>query len=100
MLPYVILYNAVSLDGHITGFNADVEVYYELASKWDIDAVLMGSNTILTGFNAKPGEFREDNVEALKTRKKDPRHQTIFGCSRHQRTDQVLERDFKNALST
>lgn len=48
MLPYVILYNAVSLDGHITGFNADVELYYELASKWDIDAVLMGSNTILT----------------------------------------------------
>lgn len=32
MLPYVILYNAESLDGHITGFNADVEVYYELAS--------------------------------------------------------------------
>lgn len=54
----------------------------------------MGSNTILTGFNARLGEFREDNVEALKTRKKDPRHQTIFSCSRLKRTDQVLERDF------
>jgi len=71
MLPYVILYNAVSLDGCITGFNADVELYYELASKWNIDAVLMGSNTILTGFNAKPGEIHEDNIETLKTRKKD-----------------------------
>lgn len=71
MLPYVILYNAVSLDGCITGFNADVELYYELASKWNIDAVLMGSNTILTGFNAKPGEIREGNIETLKTRKKD-----------------------------
>lgn len=71
MLPYVILYNAVSLDGCITGFNADVELYYELVSKWDIDAVLMGSNTILTGFNANPGEIHEENIETLKTRKKD-----------------------------
>ena len=39
MLPHVILYNAVSLDGRITGFNADIELYYDLASKWDIDAV-------------------------------------------------------------
>jgi len=52
MLPRVILYNATSLDGKITGFNADVELYYEIASKWDIDAVLMGSNTVLTGFEA------------------------------------------------
>lgn len=72
MLPHVILYNAISLDGRITGFNADVELYYELASNWDINAVLMGSNTVLVGFNAKPFETREDDKESLKSRKKDP----------------------------
>lgn len=72
MLPYVILYNAISLDGRITGFNADVELYYELASKWDIDAVLMGNNTVLTGFQAEPGEIREEDLESMVNREKDP----------------------------
>ena len=72
MLPHVILYNAVSLDGRITGFNADVELYYELASNWDIDAVLMGSNTVLTGFQAEPGEIREEDLELMVNREKDP----------------------------
>ena len=47
MLPKVIVYNAVSLEGRITGFNADSELYYELASKLGVDAVLMGSETVL-----------------------------------------------------
>lgn len=38
MLPWVIMYNSVSLDGRITGFNADSDLYYELASKLDFDA--------------------------------------------------------------
>ncbi len=72
MLPFVILYNAVSLDGRITGFHADVKLYYELASKWDVDAVLAGSNTILTGFNAQPGELREEGQENFKPAERDP----------------------------
>ena len=56
MLPWVIIYNAVSLDGRITGFDADVELYYELASKWDVDAVLMGNNTVLTGSELNQGK--------------------------------------------
>jgi len=60
MLPKVIIYNAVSLDGRINGFIEDKELYYKLASKWDIDAVLMGSNTILKVFNAESGELREE----------------------------------------
>lgn len=72
MLPKVILYNATSLDGRITGFNADVELYYELASKLDIDATLMGSNTVLTGLDAKSGEIREEDLESIKNREKDP----------------------------
>ncbi|MCC7559644.1 MAG: RibD family protein [Methanobacterium sp.] len=72
MIPIVILYNAVSLDGRITGFDADVELYYELASKWDVDAVLMGSNTVLTGFGVKAGETFPESDDAFQPWEKDP----------------------------
>lgn len=72
MIPLVILYNAVSLDGRITGFDADVELYYELASKWNVDAVLMGSNTVLTGFGVKAGQTVPESEDAFQPRVKDP----------------------------
>ena len=72
MIPLVILYNAVSLDGRITGFDADVELYYELASKWNVDAVLMGSNTVLTGFGVKTGQTVPESEDAFQPRVKDP----------------------------
>ncbi len=56
MLPKVIIYNAVSLDGRLNFFNTDSKLYYEIASKLNVDAVLMGSNTLLKGFNAETGE--------------------------------------------
>jgi 2,5-diamino-6-(ribosylamino)-4(3H)-pyrimidinone 5'-phosphate reductase len=60
MIPKVIIYNAVSLDGRITGFKTDNELYYKIASEWNVDAVLMGSNTLLTGFDADRNDFREE----------------------------------------
>ncbi|MGZ7115881.1 MAG: isocitrate lyase/PEP mutase family protein [Methanobacterium sp.] len=39
MLPKVILYNAISLDGRITGFNADMELYCEIAY---LNGILLG----------------------------------------------------------
>lgn len=47
MLPHVILHNAVSVDGRIDDFTADVELYYELAVRWKTEAVLSSSNTML-----------------------------------------------------
>lgn len=47
MLPRVILHTAASLDGRITNFPADLELYYGLAARWNPDAVLFGSSTIL-----------------------------------------------------
>ncbi|MDP3066348.1 MAG: hypothetical protein Q8N08_06365 [Methanobacteriaceae archaeon] len=38
----VIIFNAISLDGLITGFDVNLDFYYQLASKIDADAVLMG----------------------------------------------------------
>jgi 2,5-diamino-6-(ribosylamino)-4(3H)-pyrimidinone 5'-phosphate reductase len=50
----VILHNAVSLDGRLDGFAADVGPYYEIAGRLGAQAILSGSNTILTGFAASP----------------------------------------------
>ena len=48
--PKVILFSGVSLDGRIDfGSGAiDMGLYYELASSWKADAMLSGSNTILS----------------------------------------------------
>lgn len=47
MLPRVILFNAVSLDGRIDGFALDICQFYELATHWKEDATLAGADTIL-----------------------------------------------------
>jgi 2,5-diamino-6-(ribosylamino)-4(3H)-pyrimidinone 5'-phosphate reductase len=75
MLPWIITFNATSLDGRITGFDADVDLYYQLASQIGADAVLMGSKTVLTGFNVKPGDMSEESPEDFQPRKKDPEDQ-------------------------
>jgi len=72
MLPWVIIFNIISLDGRITGFDTDPDLYYELASKLDVDAVLMGSKTLLTSFNAQPGEVRDEDEEVFTSPQIDP----------------------------
>jgi 2,5-diamino-6-(ribosylamino)-4(3H)-pyrimidinone 5'-phosphate reductase len=47
MLPKVILYNGISLDGRIEGFDVDMGKYYELVSHWQENATFVGSGTIL-----------------------------------------------------
>lgn len=60
MLPKVILHTAVSLDGRITNFPADLELYYALAARWNPDAVLFGSSTILAAPTLEvPAEHQE-----------------------------------------
>jgi 2,5-diamino-6-(ribosylamino)-4(3H)-pyrimidinone 5'-phosphate reductase len=60
MLPRIILHTAVSLDGRITGFPADLELYYTLAAQYNPDAVLFGSATILAAPSLDaPAEHRE-----------------------------------------
>lgn len=47
--PKVIIFNGLSLDGRMDfGSGAiDMGLYYELASRWNADAMLSGSNTML-----------------------------------------------------
>ena len=54
MVPKVILHTATSLDGRITGFPADLDVYYSLAAQWNPDAILFGSETVLAAVRENP----------------------------------------------
>jgi 2,5-diamino-6-(ribosylamino)-4(3H)-pyrimidinone 5'-phosphate reductase len=54
MLPKVILHTATSLDGRITNFPADLDLYYTLAARWNPDAVLFGSETVLAAVRDNP----------------------------------------------
>jgi 2,5-diamino-6-(ribosylamino)-4(3H)-pyrimidinone 5'-phosphate reductase len=56
MLPRVITFTAVSLDGRIDGFEPDVAQYYRLAPAWEEDATLAGSDTILAAPLEAPPE--------------------------------------------
>ena len=44
--PYVVLHNAVSLDGRITGFEVDLAQFYGLAATFREDVSLAGSRTL------------------------------------------------------
>jgi len=46
-LPYVVIHNAVSIDGRIDGFPVDLGLFYGVAECWHEDAILAGSDTIL-----------------------------------------------------
>jgi 2,5-diamino-6-(ribosylamino)-4(3H)-pyrimidinone 5'-phosphate reductase len=50
MLPHVILQNAVSVDGRVDWFTANVGKFYELAGIWHEDATLAGSDTLLKAY--------------------------------------------------
>jgi len=54
MLPNVILHTAMSLDGRITNFPADLDLYYGLAAQWNPDAILFGSGTVLAAVRDNP----------------------------------------------
>lgn len=54
MLPRVIIHIAASLDGRITNFPADLELYYGLAAGWNPDAILFGSGTVLAAVRDNP----------------------------------------------
>jgi len=67
-MPKVTLYNAVSVDGRLTGFPADLEAYYGEAMTWPTDAVLIGSETVLL---SEGGFDLEDRRPTRKRKKKE-----------------------------
>jgi 2,5-diamino-6-(ribosylamino)-4(3H)-pyrimidinone 5'-phosphate reductase len=49
MLPKVIMFNSVSLDGAIKDFQVDIALHYEVLAKIGVDALMVGSATATTG---------------------------------------------------
>lgn len=66
MMPRVILHNGVTVDGRMDWFmgGGDMGLYYELAARWNADAMLSGSHTMLTAYSQDAPEEEEGNPEA------------------------------------
>jgi len=68
------MHNAVTVDGRLDWFSADVAKYYELAAFWKEDATLAGTDTILQAYpeeNLIPDDdeaFEHRRVDAEDTR--------------------------------
>jgi 2,5-diamino-6-(ribosylamino)-4(3H)-pyrimidinone 5'-phosphate reductase len=60
VLPKVIIFDNISVDGRIEGFNIDTELYYQIANEWSLDAVLMSSSTLLKRFELKRGKTNQE----------------------------------------
>lgn len=67
MRPFVVVYNAITVDGGITGFEADLATYYGIASEWPVDAILVGADTFLL---SGEGFDRVDRIPAKKPEQK------------------------------
>lgn len=76
----------MSLDGRITNFPADLEVYYMLAARWNPDAILFGSETVLAAVRDNPSlEVPKEHEEMFKPAKNavtDPRPLLVIADSR------------------
>src|SRR5512138_801131 len=87
MLPNVILHTAMSLDGRITNFPADLDLYYTLAAQWNPDAILFGSGTVLAAVRDNPALEVPPEHEEMFTPpagKPDPRPLLVIADSRGQ----------------
>jgi 2,5-diamino-6-(ribosylamino)-4(3H)-pyrimidinone 5'-phosphate reductase len=67
MLPKVIIYNSVSVDGAIKDFEANIELHYMIAARFEAEAYLVGSVTSKTGIamfmQTVPAEEPKDFVK-------------------------------------
>jgi 2,5-diamino-6-(ribosylamino)-4(3H)-pyrimidinone 5'-phosphate reductase len=62
--PHVTIYNEISLDGRIEGFDQDAGRYYRLGFRWRSEAILMGSVTAQAFGPAEPASQRILTVPA------------------------------------
>ncbi len=71
MLPYVVVHNAVSVDGRMDHFNPDVGFYNFLALIWKPDIMLTGSNTILSWYQNSENKTKGNRLNKTNVDKKD-----------------------------
>ena len=63
--PHLTIYNEISLDGKITGFDGDGVRYYRRGFRWRSDAILMGSVTAEAFGPDESPEEQEHELPAL-----------------------------------
>lgn len=84
MLPKLIIFNAVSLDGRINNFPADIGLFYSLVGRWKEDATLVGSGTALNTLGEIPAETDADIEEAASAAKSNDGTLLVISDSRGQ----------------
>ena len=60
MLPKGILHNTISLNGALSGFEADLELHYNIANRFKANGFIVGSSTIISANDSIPPEERKD----------------------------------------
>ena len=76
LMPRVIVYNSVSVDGAIKDFEINVELHYKVAGKIGADAMLVGSNTAKSGIemftdafpSEEPADFFKPAIDEVDDR--------------------------------
>jgi 2,5-diamino-6-(ribosylamino)-4(3H)-pyrimidinone 5'-phosphate reductase len=85
MLPKVIIYDSVSIDGAIKDFNVNIQLHYTTVGRFGADAFLVGSTTSKTGIEmftqTVPPEEPKDFIKP-KTAKNDKRPLWVIVDSR------------------
>ena len=81
MRPRVIIHNAVSLDGKVTGFEVNMARYYALVPTWKENATLCGSGTVLAAPEGRVKE-KDGDVPARRADPKDKRPLLVVADSR------------------
>ena len=84
MIPKVILHVAMSLDGRITRFPADLDLYYSLAARWNPDAIIFGSSTILAAPSLEVLPEHQEMFKPPETGKEDSRPLMVVADSKGQ----------------
>jgi 2,5-diamino-6-(ribosylamino)-4(3H)-pyrimidinone 5'-phosphate reductase len=62
MKPHILIHNAVSVDGRIDWFKANIEKFYDLTSNWNEDATLTGSETLLAAYENAGTEAIDEEI--------------------------------------
>ena len=66
MLPKVVIYNTVSLDGAIKDFTVDIALHYEIAGRIGSQVMLVGSETARTGIEVYSQKTPEQPSDWIK----------------------------------
>jgi 2,5-diamino-6-(ribosylamino)-4(3H)-pyrimidinone 5'-phosphate reductase len=74
----------MSLDGRITRFPADLDLYYSLAARWNPDAIIFGSSTILAAPSLEVPPEHQEMFKPPETGNEDSRPLMVVADSKGQ----------------